>query len=37
MKLVSFLKNGNECAGLISGDQVFDIYMLHPGLPGYHE
>ena len=34
MKLVSFVKNGNECAGLISGDQVFDIYMLHPGFPG---
>ena len=34
MKLVSFIKNGNECAGLISGDKIFDIYMLHSGLPG---
>ena len=34
MKLVSFVKNGNECTGLISGDQVFDIYILHPGFPG---
>ncbi len=33
MKLVSFLKNGNECAGLISGDEVYDFNMLHPGLP----
>jgi fumarylacetoacetate (FAA) hydrolase len=33
MKLVSFLKNGNECAGLISGDKVYDVYMLHAGLP----
>ena len=34
MKLVSFIKNGNECAGLFSGDKVYDIYMLHTGLPG---
>jgi fumarylacetoacetate (FAA) hydrolase len=34
MKLVSFDKNGNESAGLISGDQVFDIHMLHSGIPG---
>jgi fumarylacetoacetate (FAA) hydrolase len=33
MKLVSFLKNGNECAGLISGDEVYDLTMLHAGLP----
>ena len=33
MKLVSFLKNGRECAGLISGDKVYDLYMLHAGLP----
>jgi fumarylacetoacetate (FAA) hydrolase len=33
MKLVSFLKNGNECAGLISGEKVYDVYMLHAGLP----
>ena len=25
MKLVSFLKNGNEYVGLISEDKVFDI------------
>jgi len=33
MKLVSFLKNGKECPGLISDNKVFDLYMLHPGLP----
>jgi fumarylacetoacetate (FAA) hydrolase len=33
LKLVSFLKNGNERAGLISGDEVYDFNMLHPGLP----
>jgi fumarylacetoacetate (FAA) hydrolase len=33
LKLVSFLKNGNECAGLISGDKVYDLYMFHAGLP----
>ena len=33
MKLVSFLKNGNECAGLISGDKVFGLNLLHEGLP----
>ena len=33
MKLVSFLKNGNECVGLISEDLVYDIFMMHEGLP----
>ena len=33
MKLVSFLKNGNICAGLISGDRVYDLNMLYAGLP----
>jgi fumarylacetoacetate (FAA) hydrolase len=33
LKLVSFLKNGRECAGLISGDKVYDLYMLQAGLP----
>ena len=33
MKLVSFLKNGNENVGLISEDKVYDIYMLHAGFP----
>jgi fumarylacetoacetate (FAA) hydrolase len=33
LKLVSFLKNGNVCAGLISGDKVYDLYMLRTGLP----
>ena len=33
MKLVSFLKNGRECAGLISGDKVYDLSVLHAGLP----
>ena len=33
MKLVSFLKNGRECAGLISGDRVYDLYMHHARLP----
>jgi fumarylacetoacetate (FAA) hydrolase len=33
MKLVSFLKNGKECAGLISGDKVYDINMLQSDLP----
>jgi fumarylacetoacetate (FAA) hydrolase len=33
LKLVSFLKNGTECAGLISGDKVYDLYMLQAGLP----
>ncbi len=32
MKLVSFLKNRNECVGLISEDQVYDIYMMHEGI-----
>jgi fumarylacetoacetate (FAA) hydrolase len=33
MKLVSFLKNGRACAGLIAGDRVYDIYMLNSGMP----
>jgi len=33
MKLVSFLKNGNECVGLLSGEKVYDVFMLHAGLP----
>jgi fumarylacetoacetate (FAA) hydrolase len=33
MKLVSFLKNGNECVGLISEGYLYDIYMLHDGFP----
>jgi fumarylacetoacetate (FAA) hydrolase len=33
MKLVSFLKNGNECVGLISEDRIYDIYMFHDGFP----
>ena len=32
MKLVSFLKNGKECTGLISGEKVYDVYMLQSGL-----
>ncbi|HET7002245.1 MAG TPA: fumarylacetoacetate hydrolase family protein [Puia sp.] len=33
MKLVSYLKNGSECAGLISGNKVYDLSILHDGLP----
>src|SRR5450432_4019831 len=33
MKLVSFLKNGNECVGLFSGEKVYDVYVLHADLP----
>jgi fumarylacetoacetate (FAA) hydrolase len=33
MKLVSFLKNCNECVGLISEGYLYDIYMLHGGFP----
>jgi fumarylacetoacetate (FAA) hydrolase len=33
MKLVSFLKNGNECVGLISEGRVYDIYMMNAGFP----
>ncbi len=33
MKLVSFLKNGQERTGLVSDGKVFDIQMLHAGLP----
>jgi fumarylacetoacetate (FAA) hydrolase len=34
MKLISFLKNGNECAGLYYGELVYDLYMMNAGLPG---
>ncbi len=33
MKLVSFLKNGRQCAGLISGDKVYDLSLSDSGLP----
>ncbi len=33
MKLVSFLKNEKECAGLISGDKVYDLCMQRTDLP----
>ncbi len=33
MKLVSFLKNGIECAGLVSENMVYDIFMLRNGFP----
>jgi fumarylacetoacetate (FAA) hydrolase len=33
LKLVSFLKNGRDCAGLISGDLVYELNTLHAGLP----
>ncbi len=33
MKLVSFLKNGIECAGLVSENVVYDIFMLRNGFP----
>jgi fumarylacetoacetate (FAA) hydrolase len=33
MKLVSFLKNGNECVGLISEDKVFELSILQAGFP----
>jgi fumarylacetoacetate (FAA) hydrolase len=33
MKFVSFLKNGIERAGLISGDKLYDISKLDEGLP----
>ena len=33
MRLVSFLKDGNEYTGLISADKVYDIHMLEAGLP----
>lgn len=33
MKLVSFLKNGSEYAGLISGEKVYDLCTFHDGLP----
>ncbi len=34
MKLVSFLKKGIECAGLISENNVYDLNMLRNGIPG---
>lgn len=34
MRLVSFMKQGIECAGLISGDQVIDLFKMQTGLPG---
>jgi len=34
MKLVSFLKNGNECAGIYYGERVYDLFMMNAGLPG---
>ncbi len=33
MKLVSFLKNGVECVGLVSENMVYDIFMLQDGFP----
>ena len=33
MKLVSFLKNGSECVGLISEEKLYDIFMLQEGFP----
>jgi fumarylacetoacetate (FAA) hydrolase len=33
LKLVSFLKNGYACAGLISEDKVYDVHMLYPDIP----
>lgn len=33
MKLISFIKNGIERAGLISGEKLFDIYSMNPELP----
>jgi fumarylacetoacetate (FAA) hydrolase len=33
LKLVSFIKNGSECAGLISGDKVYAFNILHVDLP----
>ncbi len=34
MKLISFLKNGNECAGIYYGERVYDLFMMNAGLPG---
>ncbi len=34
MKLVSFIKRGSECVGLLLGDQVYDLCMMQAGLPG---
>ncbi len=33
MKLVSFLKNGKQSAGLLSEEKVYDIHLLQPDLP----
>jgi fumarylacetoacetate (FAA) hydrolase len=33
MRLVSFLKDGKECTGVISDDLVYDIHALQTGLP----
>jgi fumarylacetoacetate (FAA) hydrolase len=33
MKLVTYLKKGIECAGLISDDKVYDLSMLRDGVP----
>jgi fumarylacetoacetate (FAA) hydrolase len=33
MKLASFLKNGNECVGLVFENKIYDIFMLGNGLP----
>lgn len=34
MKLASFVKKGKECVGLFSANQLYDIEMMHSGLPG---
>jgi hypothetical protein len=34
MKLVSFLKNGNECAGIYYRERVYDLFMMNAGMPG---
>jgi fumarylacetoacetate (FAA) hydrolase len=33
LKLVSYLNNGTESAGLISGDKVYDLHLLQASLP----
>jgi fumarylacetoacetate (FAA) hydrolase len=33
MKLVSFTKNKRTYTGIVSGDQVYDIHLLNPGMP----
>ena len=37
MKLVSYLQNGKERAGLLWGEKVFDIQPLLPRPAGHHE